>query len=223
MLTAELRATTLADCVEDRLLDFMKSRNLQPGDSLPREEELAVSLKVSRHIVREGISRLKALDLVESRKRRGLVMKSPHPFSGLKKLADVKLISDDDARDLMETRIAMEIGLSDFIYLRRTPEKIQELRGKSECLSGHTYSVEQEVCFHSCLVSISGNRQASQFGDILERCFSRDFPTIDIENMEKKPSTHHEICDALENGTIEDFRDVMCRHFFWSISICCRK
>ena len=171
MLTAELRPTTLADCVENQLLDFMKDRNLRPGDSLPREEELAISLNVSRHIVREGISRLKALDLVESRKRRGLVMKSPHPFSGLKKLADVKLISDDDAQDLMETRIALEIGLADFIYLRRTPEKIRELRGKADGLRNHRYAIQQEVEFHSCLVAISGNRQAVQFRNVLENCF----------------------------------------------------
>ena len=67
-----LRSQTLADGVENSLLEYIRGNNMQIGDTLPKEEDLAESLGVSRHIVREGISRLKALGLVESRKKRGM-------------------------------------------------------------------------------------------------------------------------------------------------------
>ena len=210
MFAAKMTPVTLADCVEDQLLNFMCYRRLKAGDVLPREEELAAHLNVSRHIVREGISRLKALDLVESRKRKGLVVKTPYVFSGLKKLVEVNLFTPEERRELNEIRLAMEIGLCDFIYMRKTPEKIRELKKYTDSIGSYRYTSEQEIEFHSCLVGIAGNRQVSQFRDILVRIFAdRDM----ITNQDNKPSTHSEICDTLEHGTIEDFRQVMHQHF----------
>lgn len=65
---------TLAEVVEKQLLGYIRQGGLQAGDLLPKEEELAAALKVSRHIVREGISRLKVLGIVEARKHRGTVI-----------------------------------------------------------------------------------------------------------------------------------------------------
>lgn len=210
MFTAKMTPMTLADCVEDQLLNFMCCHQLKAGDVLPREEELAANLNVSRHIVREGISRLKALDLVESRKRKGLVVKKPHAFSGFRKLAEVNLFTPEERRELNEIRLAMEIGLCDFIYMRKTPEKIKELRTLTGSIGTYRYTREQEVEFHSCLVGIAGNRQVIQFRDILVKIFAdRDIFT----NQEHKPSTHLEICDTLDHGTIEEFRQVMRQHF----------
>ena len=210
MFTAKMTPVTLADCVEDQLLNFMCCRQLKAGDVLPREKELAAHLNVSRHIVREGISRLKALDLVESRKRKGLVVKTPYAFSGLKKLIEVNLFSKEELRELNEIRLAMEIGLCDFIYMRKTPDKLKELRKYSGCIRPFQYTSEQEVEFHSCLTGIAGNRQVCQLREILEKIFSEAYH---VKNPQNKPSTHLEICDTLEHGTIEEFRQVMRQHF----------
>lgn len=211
MFTADLTTTTLADCVEDQLLNFMCGQQLKAGDVLPREEELAAHLNVSRHIVREGISRLKALDLVESRKRKGLVVKTPYAFAGLKKLASVNLFSAEERRELHEIRLAMEIGLCDFIFMRKTPEKIQELRKLAGSIGRYQYTMEQEVEFHSYLAGIAGNRQFNQLRDILVEIFAgKEYKHVNVQNT---PSTHQEICDTLEHGTVEDFRKVMRQHF----------
>ena len=79
----EIRSATLADEVEESLLNYIKRSGLTPGDILPKEEVLSEQLKVSRHIVREGISRLKTLGLVESRKRKGLILTRPNAFAGV--------------------------------------------------------------------------------------------------------------------------------------------
>ena len=212
MFYPEISPITLADCVEKQLLNFIHTNNLKPGDTLPREEELATHLNVSRNIVREGISRLKALNLVESRKRKGLVMKSPQVFSGLQKLAEVDLLPKEDLNDLNELRYALEIGLCDFIYNRKTPEKLAQLRKYADCIAPYKYTMEQEIDFHSCLVSIAGNRQVIQFRDIVIKIFSGK-TAKNTENLKKIPSTHHEICDVLEKGTVEEFRNIMYQHF----------
>ena len=53
-----LRSQTLADGVENSLLEYIRGNNMQIGDTLPKEEDLAESLGASRHIGRGGVSRL---------------------------------------------------------------------------------------------------------------------------------------------------------------------
>ena len=207
-------SVTLADGVENSLLEYMKSASLNPGDLLPREEDLAAQLKVSRHIVREGVSRLKALGLIESRKKRGMVMKRPNPFAGLKKIAKADLFSNRDQHEFMELRVALELGMCDYIFSRKTPKKLADLRkvaGEPDS-SVQEYGVEVE--FHSSLMAIGGNQIASQFRSILVQVlkpvYERNWMTA--VNMLQTP-THHQICDVLERGSAKEFHDMLRKHF----------
>jgi len=214
LLKSRLQSTTLADNVENRLLEYMKSASLNPGDLLPREEDLAEHLKVSRHIVREGVSRLKALGLVESRKKRGMVMKRPNAFAGLKKIAEADLFSVRDQHEFMELRVALELGMCDFIFSRKTPEKLAELRKVAGLPDSSVQEYSAEIDFHSCLMAIGGNQIASQFRTILANAFRpiyhKERTTAD---RDRKTPTHHQICDVLESGTYEQFHAIMRKHF----------
>ena len=57
--------TTMADVVELRLRDYLREKSFKPGDPLPKEMDLAESLGVSRNVVREALSRLRMLGMVE--------------------------------------------------------------------------------------------------------------------------------------------------------------
>ncbi|MFA6929575.1 MAG: GntR family transcriptional regulator [Lentisphaeria bacterium] len=213
LLDHELKTSTLADGVEDSLLAYMQKANLSPGDLLPKEEELAVHLNVSRHIVREGVSRLKALGLVESRKKRGMVMKRPCAFTGLQKLAEANLFGIRDQKEFMELRVVLELGMCDFVFLRKTPEKLAHLREVAGLPNSSVQQYSTEIDFHTCLMEIGGNQIASQFRTILARVFK---PLYDNSNAKKtllKTPTHHEICAVLERGTSEEFHAMLRQHF----------
>ena len=116
--------TTLADSVEKSLIRFIRRRTMQPGDLLPKEEEIAHELNISRLSVREGIGRLKALGLVEPRKRRGTVLRKPDPFLSFSKIASTNLFSNEDRQNFIEMRMALELGMCELIYLRKTPAQL---------------------------------------------------------------------------------------------------
>ncbi|NLF92279.1 MAG: FadR family transcriptional regulator [Oligosphaeraceae bacterium] len=199
-------ALTLADDVENLLLDYMRRNHLSAGDSLPKEEELVERLQVSRHIVREGLSRLKALGLIESRRRRGMVMQHPGLFMGLKKLAKAELIPDSGLRDLLEMRVTIELGMCVYIYQRKTPVQIDRLRRFAGLPEQYTQPKELEIAFHTELVKIAGNAAVNQFSDILAVVFE---PIISHRKLEGRTSTHQDICDTLESGSLADFRRTM--------------
>lgn len=213
LLDIELKTSTLADGVENSLLAYMQKANLSPGDLLPKEEELAVHLNVSRHIVREGVSRLKALGLVESRKKRGMVMKRPFAFTGLQKLAEANLFGIQDQKEFMELRVVIELGMCDFVFLRKTPEKLANLRKVAGLPNSSVQQYSTEIGFHTCLMEIGGNQIASQFRTILARVFKPLYDKNNAKTKMLKTPTHHEICDILEGGSSQEFHAVLRQHF----------
>ena len=201
--------TTLADDVESLLLKHLRDNHLTPGDMLPKETELAESLHVSRHIVREAINRLKALGLLEAKKRRGTVFHYPEPFRGFLKLAEAGLFTEKDRQNFRELRAAMELGMSDFIFARRTPEKIARLRSLSGEAEGNIFPIQQELDFHTALMAVSENAAVEGF----RRVLSMAFGAIPINrNPSCIPPSHKDICDELEYGSEESFRRVMRNH-----------
>lgn len=201
---------TLADGVEDRLLDYMRINHLKSGELLPKEIELAESLQISRHIIREGISRLKALGIVEAKKRRGTVLCRPEPFAGFQKLAEAQLFTESDCRHFMELRIAMELGMCTFIYARRTREKLKEPREVAGMTNSSVRQIAHEVDFHSKLMAFAENPAASDFRNVIMTAFGS------IRKRTKnavRTISHREICDALEFGTAAEFQEAIQRHF----------
>lgn len=209
-LSEKLRTVTLADGVENRLLEYIHSSGLVAGDLLPKEEDLAEQLSVSRHIVREGVSRLKTLGLIESRKRKGMTLCRPDAFASVKKLAEARLFTESECREFMELRVAMELGMVDFIYLRKTPVLMNKLAEAISAPEDYQVHLEQEIIFHQRLFAISGNSIANQFCTILNNAFQ--LMNYQPVGKRKTPS-HKEIWKALDSGSLEDFRSVMQKHF----------
>ncbi len=207
-----LKSVTLADGVEDCLLKYIRNSGLRPGDLLPKEAEIASRLNVSRNIVREGVSRLKTLGLVEARKRKGTVLSRPNAFAGVSKLAEAELFSAEECHQLMGIRVVMELGMANFIFDRKTPETIAELRkvaGKAQS----TQAIEDELAFHSRLFAIGGNAMADQFRHILSNAFEPVYQKRIFVKPEGNTPSHQQICDVLAKGTREEFQKILRAHF----------
>ena len=65
-------AIKLSDQVASALEAEIREGRIQAGDKLPTEAALAQQFEVSRTVVREAISRLKSLGLVDSRQGSGV-------------------------------------------------------------------------------------------------------------------------------------------------------
>jgi DNA-binding FadR family transcriptional regulator len=55
---------TLAQQVAEQIIELMASRHLQPGDTLPAQQELSELLGVSRTVIREGLQLLSGLGVI---------------------------------------------------------------------------------------------------------------------------------------------------------------
>ncbi len=69
--TPVVRPDKLTSQVADQITNMILSGTLQPGDRLPTEREFCVTFDVSRTVIREAISIVKAKGLIESNGRNG--------------------------------------------------------------------------------------------------------------------------------------------------------
>ena len=67
----------VSDVIAERLAAAIRDGTLQPGDRLPTEAELAREFQVGRTSVREGLQKLRAHGLIESRKGLGAFVTTP--------------------------------------------------------------------------------------------------------------------------------------------------
>ena len=118
ILNDPLTSITMTDQVEERLRNYFVERDLKMGDALPKETELIEALGVSRSVVREALSRLKMLGLIDVRKRRGMVLAEPDIFNGLERVMEPQFLSNETMRQLAELRLMLEVGQVDFLMKR---------------------------------------------------------------------------------------------------------
>ncbi len=117
----------ISDLIAERLTRAIREGALQPGDRLPTELELARDFGVGRTSVREGLQKLRAHGLIESRKGLGAFVAAnlePDP------LADFERWAQSDPRaieHLVEGRFALEALAAALAALRATDEELAEI------------------------------------------------------------------------------------------------
>ena len=100
--------------------------------------------------------------------------------------------------------------MAEFIYRKKTPELLAELRFYAD--EGPLRAViPREVAFHTRLFAIGGNAMADRFQKILVTAFGAQAGKASGPALD--PPTHRDICDALERGTCDEFRRVLTEHF----------
>lgn len=214
---------TLVDQVEERLIRYFKEQGLRPGSSIPPETELANDLGVARTVLREALSRFKMTGMIESRTKRGMVLAEPSILGGMERCVNPLLLTPETVFDILEFRIALEIGISGYIFANLTQADIEELEqivAMGESLGGNRYSTVSEVRFHAKLYEITGNRIISQFQqvihpvmDFVKENFRDFFEPIEGELARRgELVTHKHLLEHIRRGDREAYRTAIADH-----------
>ena len=100
-LKVHSQTITLVDQVEDKLLNYLKEKDIRTGDSIPNELELAAALGVARSVLREALSRLKMMGMIETRTRRGMILTEPTILGGMKRVVDPRILGEEALFDIL--------------------------------------------------------------------------------------------------------------------------
>ncbi|MDQ3279125.1 MAG: GntR family transcriptional regulator [Bacteroidota bacterium] len=206
-----ITTSTMAEVVEARLREYFRKRFFKPGDALPSEIELATALGVSRNVVREALSRFRMLGIVETKRKRGMVMSNPDILSSFEKVLDPLIIDEATLQDIFELRLVLEMGLADLLYIRKSEREIDELEKIAKAEKPDTnFRVQNEIAFHGKLYEMTQNQTLKRFQTMLLPVFAY------VITLEKKPIrgkvSHIDLVEILRKGTKEDFKEGMLAH-----------
>lgn len=212
-----IESATMADRVELRLREFLKKKAFKPGDALPKELELAEALDVSRNVVREALSRLRMLGMIESKKKRGTILAEPDIMNGFERVMDPLLLDQKTLQDLFELRLVLEMGLADLLFARITNKGIEELEKiveKEVNKIQQPFRLKFEIDFHSKLYQMTGNETFFRFQNILLPVF--EYVVKEEQKLTGKAKvgkvTHRDLLELIKKGKPEDFRKGMKEH-----------
>ncbi|MBG6234221.1 DNA-binding FadR family transcriptional regulator [Pedobacter sp. CAN_A7] len=215
---SQLDTSSLVDKVEMQLVQLLVDRKLKVGDSIPTEIDLSKSLGVSRTVTREALLRLRMMGLIETKKKKGSVITSPDIFEIMSKSMNPHILDQNTLKEIFELRLVLEVGMADLLFLRITPEDIQELRliveSEPDTAKDHIFNIDHEIIFHGKLYEITGNETLKKF----QRMLLPVFDYVHKSGLLKKQMeinkfvSHKGLVEILENGSPELFRNAMRNH-----------
>jgi GntR family transcriptional repressor for pyruvate dehydrogenase complex len=161
---ASINKKKLADSVIEEIKRMIQSGELKEGDKLPNQNAFAAQLGVSRTSLREALSTLTRIGVIEQRPGYGTVLRSRIPVLFTDHLAP-PLISDKQATiELIEARRFIEIGAAELSVKNASPEQINEMglliKEMTRSLKEGRIDdyIEHDVSFHFLIAKASHNR-----------------------------------------------------------------
>lgn len=158
------RGSTLCEQVTELLRAEVMTGAREVGAMLPSESRLAQTLDVSRTVVREAVSRLKAEGLLASRQGRGVFVASDRPQMGFAiDRQDVESLRK--LRQILELRIGVEVEAAALAAERASDEARHEVMAAARAFGEVSREgalvvedgVAQDIRFHRAVAGATGN------------------------------------------------------------------
>ncbi|MBW4963389.1 GntR family transcriptional regulator [Sulfitobacter sp. CW3] len=193
-----------AEIIADRLAQDLRSGQFTAGSWL-KQVDLQARYGVGRAPVRKALETLAGRRLIRYEKNRGY---SVHPTD------------DDDTKQVLAIRVAIETGFSEALCLGASAEQITELQRLAEQFSQIVQSgpfdqlYETNLAFHRTLLRCSGNEPMVNLVDDL-RLRTSPAPAsqwLNRARIERSAAEHIKMVDALRVKDSAELAKLIRRH-----------
>mgnify|MGYP005842061033 CR=1 FL=1 len=210
--------------VAERLQELIASGELRPGDRLPPERVLCDRFQVSRTVIREALSILKAKGLLASKGGSGVFVRA---IQGEDVADSIGLFISTQGHsipieDLIEVRCVLEVQIASLAASRVTPEGIAELEqlmaGCRQAAGDPEVFARKDLEFHMALARLTGNSLLAiilePFADALYegRRLASSLPGV----MQEAIELHQQILDKVKAQDAHGAARAMHRHLIQS-------
>jgi len=150
LLKVEAREPLSAE-ISRKLLDYLLSGILVPGDRIPSERELSRTLGVGRSSVRDALKPLTLLGIIDVRQGDGTYLRATESELLPKAIEWGLLLGEQSALDLVEARRHIEEALARLAAGRRDEEDLAEMRDllrRMELAGSDDEFIDADMEFH---------------------------------------------------------------------------
>jgi len=222
----KVRSRKVSAIVAEQIVAAIKRNTFPVGSKLPSEFELAEQMGVSRPSIREALSALQAVGVIETKSGSGnYVLRMPS--SNEEQEAPHLIETEAGCLEVMEARARLEPPVAALVAEKTSNEIISELEviiGKMshQARSGRFPSYfEADKSFHLALAEASGNRLIiaalhpliNTMNHKLYREFTHHYYLKNVADMEQVVALHSEIVDAIMQASPENAFNRMREHW----------
>jgi len=208
----------LIDRAVEAIREHILANRLSGGDRLPSEAELARSLGVSRNVVRQAVSSLEALGVVQVAHGRGIYVGNLADTNVFRQLATWINVSELDNAEYLEVRAIFERGIYEILLERMTDEDLDRFESLAVAMREATDPTEMQQrhdVFHQAVLAATGNRFLATMGRILNRFFwsvAYTSPHVDVVSDAEMQDNHLQIVEVLRRRNRNDIPRIIALH-----------
>lgn len=213
------RRETVVDAIVQGLIRYIAQKGLRAGDRLPPERELVRMVGASRLPLREALSVLKGLGIVEARHGKGVFVK-PLDLGAIFGMLSplLRTYGQIDIKQIFEVRLHLEASVAELAAASRSHENIQSLEQALEGMRASVHNrpvyIRHDMAFHRELAESTGNPIFGVFlASITDLLAELQFLYRDeVEVRELAVDEHGRVLEAVRNRDPDRAKAAMQEH-----------
>lgn len=217
-----IKTRKIYEQIVDQVGLLVAEGHLKPGDRLPSERDLVERFQVSRASIREAISALEMMGLIEVRSGEGTYIRQVNIESVVTPLAWMLFIETDSDLELYEARKILEVQAAGLAAERADEDEINELFEALETmrldLVNQRLGEEADHQFHYAVARATHNkilvRLMNTLSDTMQKTLksSRSRLYEHRDTPKKLYDEHCNIYEAIRNHDVEKAQKYMLDH-----------
>lgn len=222
MIIKPIKTQKIYEQIVEQIGILVAEGHLKPGDRLPSERELVERFEVSRASIREAISALEMMGLIEVRSGEGTYIRQVNIDSVVAPLAWMLFIEKDTDLELYEARKILEVQAAGLAAERAEEDEISEMFEALEVmrvdLQIQRLGEDADHHFHYAIARATHNkilfRLMNTISDTMRKTLktSRSKLYEDRNTPEKLYKEHYLIYEAIKNHDVERAQQLMLDH-----------
>ncbi|ARK30264.1 FadR/GntR family transcriptional regulator [Halalkalibacter krulwichiae] len=223
MAIEHVRPKKIYEIVAERITEMIKNGEVSPGERLASVQQLAEDFNVGRSAIREALSALKAVGLVEIKQGEGTFVKKINHDIAANVIPSVAFMKQEDVRQLFEIRKIVETGAASLAALNHTEEDLQQIENiideMKRAVGDGELGEKADVDFHMAIVRSTKNEMllklletVSDTMQVAMREARKLFLYTESDQMQKLYKDHLEIFEAIKSKDSKKAYDAMMKH-----------
>ncbi|MBP1993951.1 FadR/GntR family transcriptional regulator [Paenibacillus eucommiae] len=213
-----MQRNLLSQMASEQIKKYITDRQLNPGDQLPTERELAEKLQVSRTVVREALNQLETLGMIVKIQGKGVFIAERNLTAFFQQIVSLWGPGAKQDDQLVGFRMMLELAALDYIVINAKEQDYEELRhivanSQNADISLAEF-VQYDYDFHRQLLKLTNNDLFDQLVSVIHDYFRLILHTNEGRKIDRNPTIrdHLELLQLLQDGHLEEAKQLLRKH-----------
>ncbi len=212
-----IKKVNISDQVYEQLKEQLINGVWKQGDKIPSENELVALFNVSRVTVRQALSKLITLGLLETKLGEGTYVKEINPGVYMKEMIPYIILNKESIREVLEFRLVIEIETAGMAAVRITDRDIMRLERCLERMFNFKDQldnyVNEDLHFHMIIAKSTKNSLIIQVNNIVREIIRGTIKNVTEEiGFEVGLKYHKLLIDSFKLKDAEMAKNMMREH-----------